>query len=252
MEEGGVLIVKTSQTEESTTISCTPEGESYFKKQAEALFDRVNKGDFDDLDVEITNYELEPSSSASDLVVKPLFHTASTEVEVMDLTFEPGLIVKPIELSVRPDPFSSYEAIYDKVSLEETSPDQPLTTAEILSKLGDKFHGTHQFPDKTASFEELYQDNKTITIVDSVEQSRRWTAPENTVEPPILEQEEFDSRFGAVQGKIDHHWDQIEVLMNVERQCGEGSNHVIVYQGDEDPITSSYTGNSNQNGHPIE
>ena len=50
----------------------------------------------------------------------------------------------------------------------------------------------------------------------------RWSAPAGTVEPPILDDQEFSNRLQPLQAKIDHHWDEMEILMSTETLTGEG------------------------------
>merc|ERR1712241_765696 len=90
---GGVIIVNSNRySTEDSNISCTPEGENYFKRQTEALFKKVNEGDIDDLDIEVpahVAYGIQPSESGSDLVVKPVTFATESEVEIMNLNFQP-------------------------------------------------------------------------------------------------------------------------------------------------------------------
>lgn len=221
-------MTKHRYSNDETPISCTPEGEDYFKKQAEQLFRRVNEGQLRELDIEVPAHVAEgiqPSESGSDLVVKPVTFASETEVEVMTLNFEPGLIVKPVD--IRQDPYSSYEAIYDRVTLEEIPSEKNLSTTEIMTKLGDKFHGTHQIPEITSSFEELYENaaqdmaGHILTSAMSNLPDSRWSAPVGSVEAPILEEDEFQSRYGLVQHSIDHHWQQIQDLLSDDHQAGQ-------------------------------
>jgi len=138
--------------------------------------------------------------------------------------------VKPIDLKIRRVPVSSYEQIYDTVSIEDIAANSKMSAAEIMSSLGDRFQGTHEMPEFVSSFEDLYQrsaEGMADEIVNSALKAttelpgERWSAPAGAIEPPILEASEFSIRFDPLQDKIENHWEEIEIMMSTETLTGQ-------------------------------
>ena len=44
----------------------------------------------------------------------------------------------------------------------------------------------------------------------------RWSAPVDSLEPPVLVKEEFEQRFGAVKDKIEGHFSEIKEMVSSE------------------------------------
>jgi len=217
--------------EEENKISSTPEGENYFMKREQSFISKVEKGEVENLAVEISDYySLESEKADETLCVKPIESTPETEIEIRDLPSESSLTVKPIEGVVRRIPVSSYEQIYDTVSIEDITGHSQMSAAEIMSSLGDRFQGTHEIPEFVSSFEDLYQrsaegmaDDIVISALKATTElpGERWSAPAGAIEPPILEANEFSSRFDPLQNKIENHWEEIEILMSTETLIGQ-------------------------------
>ena len=221
--------LSTISVEETNKISSTPEGQKYFMQREESFVAKVDRGEVENLAVEISDfYSLETSASQSSLSVRPFVVSPEAEIVVADLGSQSSLMVKPIEKTIHSFPCSSYEHIYDKIEAEEhNETKEKLSATEILSSLGDKFVGTHEIPDFYSSFEELYSksiEEGAETSESSVPMTagERWSAPAGTVEPPILDDQEFSNRLQPLQAKIDHHWDEMEILMSTETLTGEG------------------------------
>ena len=215
-----------SSTDGACKISSTPEAESYFMKREESFIKKVFDGELQNLAVEVSDYfiSLEPVDEA--LVVKPISEDPEAEIEITDLRPESSLIVKPVN-----EPrghLSSFERVYDKISLEEIPSHSKMTKEEILASLGENFQGTVETPDFASSFDEIYQLSsvdtaQTSSRVCSMEFSadlpgRRWTAPEGTVEAPILAAEEFSVRFEPVVERTEGHWEELERMVEGERR----------------------------------
>jgi len=217
--------------EEANKISSTPEGEKYFMKREESFISKVEKGEVENLAVEIADYySVDTESSDIQLCVKPISSTPETEIEIRDFRSESNLTVKPVDLVVRRIPVSSYEQIYDTVSIEDIAGHSRMSAAEIMSSLGDRFQGTHEIPEFVSSFEDLYQrsaEGMADDIVNSALKAtselpgERWSAPAGAIEPPILEANEFSSRFDPLQHKIENHWEEIEIMMSTETLIGQ-------------------------------
>ena len=218
--------------EEANKISSTPEGEKYFLKREESFISNVEKGEVENLAVEIADYySVDTESSDIQLFVKPISSTPETEIEIRDFRSESNLTVKPVDLVVRRIPVSSYKQIYDTVSIEDIAGHSRMSAAEIMSSLGDRFQGTHEIPEFVSSFEDLYQrsaEGMADDIVNSALKAtselpgERWSAPAGAIEPPILEANEFSSRFDPLQHKIENHWEEIEIMMSTETLIGQG------------------------------
>jgi len=216
--------------EEENKISSTPEGESYFMKREQSFISKVEKGQMEQLAVEISDYYSLDEASNDKLCVKPIESTPETEIEIRDLPSASNLTVKPVETLARRIPVSSYEQIYDTVSIEDIAGHSRMSAAEIMSSLGDRFQGTHEVPEFVSSFEDLYQrsaegmaDDITLSALKATAElpGERWSAPAGAIEPPILEANEFSSRIAPLQNKIENHWDQIEILMSTETLVGQ-------------------------------
>ena len=223
------LKIKGSE-DESFTINNSFEAECYFQKQAEKFQNRAR----DAMAVEVPE-----ASPIRELSVKPIAEEEEGHeaVTVRDLSEEPSLAVRPPPTTMSHQiPLSSFEALYDKTQLETVPGTVRLTAQELQDNLGSRFKGT--FPDGAAggmsSFENIYQggliEGEPLTEGDffitapGVSQgdsggalpSTRWSAPANTIEPPIIGSEEFAERFGAVQDKIDGHWTTIKDMVDLE------------------------------------
>ncbi len=202
-------------------ISSTPEGEKYFQKQAEILYEKAAAGD---LDVEVT-----PERQPGELVVLEGDDAdrGGSHVDVSDLSSEPCLAVKPLRTRKEP-PLSSFEALYDTTQIEEVPGDLGLGAHEL--RPGDKFTGTRPDDDGAAaaaaaagmsSFENIYHPSASdagsflISPGDTLEPlpEVRWSAPADSIEPPMLVKEEFDQRYGAVRDRIEGHFTDITEMV---------------------------------------
>lgn len=220
---------KRLSVEGGSKISSTPEGESYFMARENSFVRKVHDGELQNLAVEISDY-FSLESVDEELVVKPIVEDPGAEIEITDLRPESSLVVKPIDLTVKRAPVSSFETIYDKVSLEEVKPRSRITKEEIMAGLGERFQGTVEVPDFVSSVDELYQfssmdmaqsSSSTSHLETAVRQPvRRWTAPAGTVEAPILAAEEFTVRFEPVLERTEGHWEELERMMS-EQSCRE-------------------------------
>ena len=219
----GIEIPERRVPDESTEgkISTTPEAEAYFMKREQSFINKVYTGEVHNLAVNVSNFNaLDTSMSESDLTVKPVAATCpEMEIEVSSLnTSRSELTVKPMKSRGL---MSSYEAIYDRVSIEDLDhiPDQMMTTSDLLDNLGDRFEGTRMVPEHASSFEDLYErsaDNMAGDILSSALDTlepARWSAPAGSIEPPILEAEEFSIRFDPVAERIQGHWQELEILL---------------------------------------
>lgn len=146
-----------SDLSDNFKISCSPEAESYFKRKAEALYDRACRGE---LDVEVHSDVIQEEGDG--LRVLPIFSSdAFVEdqggMEVTDLSEAPALEVKPVplRLSVKR---SSYESLYDAAKLENVVASEARGLSKQGDKivLGDRFQGTFDKPTAASSFEKLY------------------------------------------------------------------------------------------------
>ncbi len=133
-----------SDLSDTFKISCSPEAECYFKRKAEALYERACRGE---LDIEISSIH----DSNDELKVLPVFVDDRQEFEVTDLSREPILEVKPIW----PFKKSSYESLYDSTKLENvhSSADPSNLTPDMV---GDRFKGTFDKLGSASSYENLY------------------------------------------------------------------------------------------------
>jgi hypothetical protein len=210
--------------EGGSKISSTPEGEKYFMAREDSFIEKVHKGELDNLAVEVSNY-FSLVASNEQLVVKPITENPGAEIEITDLRPDSSLRVKPIDQSQTRPPVSSFETIYDKISLEEiSSVGQNMTKEEILASLGDKFQGTVEVPDFSSSCDELCQltGGASYHLPPDEDLDRRWTAPAGSVEAPILEAEEFTVRFLPVLERTEGHWGQLERMMGEESGRDKG------------------------------
>jgi len=214
--------------EDGHKISSTPEGEKYFMKREESFIAKIDKGEVESLAVEISDYYSLPSvGTENELCVKPVESTPEAEIEIREFSSQSDLTVKPLETNVRRVPTSSYEQIYDSVSIEDIAANSKMSVAEIMSSLGDRFQGTHDMPECVSSFEDLYQRSADGMADESALRAtaelpgERWSAPAGAIEPPILEASEFSIRFDPLQEKIEHHWEEIEIMMSTETLTGQ-------------------------------
>ena len=198
-------------------ISSTPEGETYFMQREESFIKKVHQGELQSMAVEVSDY-FSLDSVSEELTVRPVLIDSGAEIEITDLRPDSSLTVKPVEFSAKRAPVSSYETIYDQISLEEIASDSTMTKEQILASLGERFHGTQEIPEGFSSFEELYQFSDgqvadTVVVTSEDNFGRRWTAPAGTVEPPILEAEEFSLRYEPVVERTQGHWEDIEKII---------------------------------------
>ena len=217
--------------EEEKKISSTPEGENYFMKREESFIAKVDKGEIENLAIEISDYYNAQPANVEALCVKPVKTKPEAEIEVSDFGSKTNLTVKPLEDNGRKINLSSYEQIYDSVSIETMNAEIEMSTKELMSNLGDRFLGTQELPDCVSSFEDFYQrsaEGLADQIVTSALKEtsglplERWSAPAGAVEPPILDAEEFSNRFDPLMGQIEHHWDEIENMVSTQTLTGEG------------------------------
>ena len=229
------LKIKGSE-DESFTINNSFEAECYFQKQAEKFQDRAK----DALAVNVP----EPSP-IRELSVKPIEQLEEGGISVRDLSEEPILAVRTMEsFTETQNPLSSFEALYDKTQLESVPGTVRLTAEELQESLGDRFKGTLQeSAGGMSSFENIYQGGITdpltedffITATTGTASDNgqagdgvvgagalpnvRWSAPANTIEPPIIESGDFATRFDAVQEQISDHWSDIKCLVETEQEA---------------------------------
>ena len=203
--------------EGGSKISSTPEGESYFMAREESFIKKVYDGELQNLAVEVSDY-FSVDAVKEDLLVKPISKDPKAEIEIKDLRLQSCLRVK----SEARAPVSSFETIYDKISLEDIGSTSKLTKEEILASLGDKFQGTMEVPEFVSSFDELCQFSAmdmdqsirgASGLDPALDCGRRWTAPAGSVEAPILEAEEFSVRFEPVVERTEGHWEELEKMM---------------------------------------
>ena len=211
--------------EGGSKISTTPEGEKYFMKREESFVTKVAAGELASLAVEISDFcNLQHSPSDQSLSVKPMEFSPETEIVVADLGSQSNLTVKPVEKSKSSVQCSSYEQIYEAIQLEDPADlekKQQVSAEEILASLEGKFEGPRDVPEYFSSFEELYSKSGAGPAPTS-EPVERWSAPGGSLEAPILEEEEFSSRFGPISEQISQHWTDMEVLMSTETLTGKG------------------------------
>lgn len=212
--------LSTTSSDGNNKISSTPEGESYFLAREESFIKKVHEGELQNMAVEVSDY-FSLDSVDEELVVKPIQENPEAEIEISDLRPKSSLMVKPITSSESRAPVSSFETIYDKLSIEEVEPTGTMTKEEILASIGDKFQGTVEVPEYFSSFDELcqfggeYTDESSSGIASlDGDLGRRWTAPAGTVEAPILEEEEFTVRFQPVVERTSGHWTELEKMMD--------------------------------------
>merc|ERR1712142_461183 len=158
--------------EDENKISSTPEGENYFMKREQSFISKVEKGEVEHLAVEISDYYNLVQASDENLRVKPIESTPETEIEIRDLPVHSNLTVKPVEQVVRRIPVSSYEQIYDTVSIEDIAGHSQMSASEIMSSLGDRFQGTHEVPE-FVSYDIGISTLKATTELPG----ERWSAP---------------------------------------------------------------------------
>jgi len=213
-------------------ISTTPEGEKYFMKREESFIKKIDQGELHNLAVEISDYcNIDDTLILEDLLVLPVDTNPENTIEISNLDENSRLTVKPVEPIVKRLPVSSYEAIYDNLSLDDFDNCTKMTPADIVSNLGDKYQGTVEIPDTViSSFEDLYQrscenvaDNYGSSMLGlSIEPPlERWSAPVGSVEPPILQEDEFVTRFDLVKDRTKSHWQDIESMMSTETLLGQ-------------------------------
>ncbi len=240
-EEKGSLIndvelttqLSVDDSDKEAIISSTPEAEKYFKNIAFA------QGS-EDQEIEVTEEEIEKSPAT--LEVMPLSLPSDqtfSEMQVFDLEEEPTLIVRPYaefeaEASDKiknnnkshaavEDHLSSYEALYDHAQTEPAVGPPGTEAQRLLGQVGDRYRGTtdqimeHQ---ALSSFENIYafDTSQEFPVPPGGGQVQnlpdvRWSAPVDSVEPPILQPEDFNERLGAVSRRIESHWQDIEGMI---------------------------------------
>ena len=203
-------------------ISTTPEAEKYFMKREASFMEKVVKGELETLAVEISDFCKE--GKVEELTVKPVQSSPGSEIEIINLEADSELTVKPMDRQRTPLT-SSYEVIYNRVDIEKGVGSRQ-SVAELLGNLGDKYTVTKTLPDFTSSFDELYQKTAedmagdiVSSALDSFEPDR-WSAPAGSVEPPILEADEFTIRFDPVAEQIQGHWQELEIMMDDAKSGG--------------------------------
>ena len=238
-----------SEEDQQRLISSTPEGEKYFQKAAEVLYEKAAAGEALDVEVRHPGGESSREASESGLVVQPqedetpglggsqiLQESDGSHIDIADLSSEPLLAVKPLRRNTAKGPagLSSFEALYDKTELEEVPGDLALGGEQMRPE--DRFQGTRTAEGVggaglpgLSSFENIYE------LPESAQPSHhlpaeelpgaRWSAPADTLEPPVLIREEFDQRYGAVRDKIAEHFSDISELVGKEEggNGGEGA-----------------------------
>ena len=204
--------------EGASKISTTPEGEKYFMKREESFVTKVAAGELASLAVEISDFcNLQHSPSDQSLRVKPMEFSPETEIVVADLGSQSNLTVKPLEKSRSSVQCSSYEQIYQLEDPPGTEKQQ-VSAEEILASLEGKLEGPRDVPEYFSSFEELC--SKSGAGPAATEPVERWSAPVGSLEAPIMDEEEFSSRFGPVSEQISQHWSDMEGLMSSETGKG--------------------------------
>jgi hypothetical protein len=145
-----------SDLSDNFKISCSPEAESYFRRKAEALYDRACRGE---LDVEV-GHAGNVGEEGEGLSVLPVFTSKEfvedEEVEVTDLSVAPALEVKPVPLPRTLLKRSSYESLYDAAKLEGVVSAEASCSRGADIVYGDRFTGTYDKPKAASSFEKLY------------------------------------------------------------------------------------------------
>ena len=222
--------LSTVSIESGNKISTTPEAEKYFMKREESFVAKVAKGEVETLAVEISEFfPLESSASEAALSVRPFEVSPDKEIVVADVGSQSSLTVRPVETVTRSLACSSYEHLYDGVTIEDledpeqTRPLDQMTTEELLQNLGDKFVGTKEIPDSYGSYEELYQrdeaeekaalDNASSSMPGSV----RWSAPVGSLGSP-----HFSPPPSRPRHTVDSDWNESDILETSELLSGEG------------------------------
>lgn len=223
-----------SSEEEPRLISSTPEGEKYFQKQAEVLYEKAAAGE---LDVEVPRIDEQGASRPSSGLVVQLQEdqipgegeggggSSGSHIDIEDLSTEPLLAVKPLRrIAAASAALSSFEALYDKAELEEV-PGDPVLGGEQLHP-DRRFQGTRPADvglPGLSSFENIYELQESAAAYPppgalAVEElpGARWSAPADSLEPPLLVQEEFDQRYGAAQEKVGERPGNVTDLVAAE------------------------------------
>ena len=153
---------------------------------------------------------------SSGLVVQPRedqIPGGEGHIDIEDLSAEPLLAVKPLRrIAAASAALSSFEALYDKAELEEVLGDPALGGEQL--RPDRRFQGTRPADGGLpglSSFENIYelQDSAAHpppppgSLAVAEVPDARWSAPADSLEPPLLIQEEFDQRFGTVQEKVN-------------------------------------------------
>lgn len=187
-----------SDLSDNFKISCSPEAESYFRRKAEALYDRACRGE---LDVEVRNAEC-VREEGEVLRVLPVFTSKDfgedEEVEVSDLSAAPALEVKPVPLPRTLRKRSSYESLYDAAKLEGVVSSEASCSPGSEIVLGDRFTGTFDKPKAASSFEKLYcatsdsnlpvdDDDDDVTVVIRESRSERAVAIGDETGPAVCQ-----------------------------------------------------------------
>lgn len=190
--------------DEEALISSTPDAEKYFQAHVQSQQTRYSHGD---LDIQVGSLkELERQSS---LQVRDI--DQNDVIDIQDLKELPKLKVE----THFQGPLSSYEALYDETELEHVQADPKLRADNI--RLAERHHGTFQggLEEGTrSSYENIYQAEQSDLVCHPQSSanelpSSRWSAPISSIEPPILQEDEFQSRYGEVQDRIESHWNEL-------------------------------------------
>ena len=214
--------------EGGSKISTTPEGEKYFMKREESFVTKVAAGELASLAVEISDFcSLQHSPSERSLSVKPMEFSPETEIVVADLGSQSNLTVKPVEKSRSSVQCSSYEQMYEAIQLEDPTLGEKhqVSAEEILASLEGVSEGPRDIPEYFSSFEELVSKSGAEAgpaITATSEPLERWSAPGGSLEAPILDEEEFTTRFGPISEQISQHWTDMEGLMSSDTLTGKG------------------------------
>ena len=103
---------------------------------------------------------------------------------------------------------------------------QHVSAEEILASLEGRQEGPRDIPEYFSSFEELCSVSgagaRPQASSETAEPLERWSAPGGSLEPPIMDGEEFRSRFGPLSEQISQHWTDMEVLMSTDTLTGQG------------------------------
>jgi len=138
-----------------------------------------------------------------------------------------------VQAQVLLPPLSSFESLYDTTTVETVGSGG---ARQDTLDIGDRYRGT--FVDvEPGSFENIYRvdPDQEVKGASSTPTTSalppamgappevRWSAPAETVEPPVLRPEAFDERMGELSQRIDAHWTEIEGMITAatKEEVGE-------------------------------